>query len=91
MTDNAPLTVPLELALEDLVWLRAFLSQERDANAVDRKKAEALHNILASRAAVHVLGQERETMTKIIDEISRVVANADAHDSLMRRIAALEN
>lgn len=91
MNDNQPMTIPLELTLEDLVWLRAFLSQERDSAAVDLQKAEALHNILASSAAVHMLGQEHETMTKIIDEISRVVANADAHDSLMMQIAALKN
>lgn len=91
MTDNAPMTVPLELPLEDLVWLRSFLNQERNAAAVDRQKSEALHNSLASRAAVHVLTSECETMTKIIDEICRVVSIADAHDSLAKRIAALEN
>lgn len=91
MTNNDPMTVPLELTLEDLMWLRSFLCQERDVAAVDRQKAEALHTILASRAAVHVLDQERETMTKIIDEICRVVNIADAHDALPRRIAKLEN
>lgn len=91
MTNNDPMTVPLELTLEDLMWLRSFLCQERDAAAVDRQKAEALHAILASRAAVHVLDQERETMTRIIDEICRVVNIADAHDALARRIAKLEN
>lgn len=73
MTNNDPMTVPLELPLEDLVWLRSFLCQERDA------------------AAVHVIDQERETMTRIIDEICRVVNIADAHDALARRIAKLEN
>lgn len=91
MTNNNPMTVPLELTLEDLVWLRAFLNQERDSAAVDRQKAEALHNILASRAAVHVIDQERETMTRIIDEICRVVNTADTHDALTKRINALEN
>lgn len=61
------------------------------AAAVDRQKAEALHAILASRAAVHVINQERETMTRIIDEICRVANIADAHDALARRIAKLEN
>lgn len=91
MTNNDPMTVPLELTLADLVWLRSFLRQERDAAAVDRQKAEALHAILASRVAVHVIDQERETMTRIIDEICRVVNITDAHDALARRIAALEN
>jgi hypothetical protein len=89
MNDTQPLTVPLELTLEDIVWLRSFLSQERDAANVDRQKAEALHNSLASRAAVHVLNSECETMTRIIDEICRVVNMADAHDALARRIAAM--
>lgn len=74
MTNNDPMTVPLELTLEDLVWLRSFLCQERDAAAV-----------------VHVLDQARETMTRIIDEICRVVNIAAAHDALARRIAKLEN
>lgn len=91
MTNNAPLTVPLELPLEDLVWLRSFLSQERDAAAVDHQKAEALHTVLAIRTAVHVLTNERETMTRIIDEICRVVNITDAHDALAKRIATLEN
>lgn len=90
MTNNDPMTVPLELPLEDLVWLRSFLCQERDA-AVDRQKAETLHAILASRAAVHVIDQERETMTRIIDEICRVVNITDAHDALAKQIAKLEN
>jgi hypothetical protein len=91
MTDTNTMTVPLELTLEDLVWLRSFLYQERDAATVDRQKAEALHTILASHAAVHVIDQERETMTKIIDEICRVVNIAATHDTLARRIAKLEN
>lgn len=91
MNNTQPLTVPLELTLEDIVWLRSFLSQERDAANVDRQKAEALHAILASRAAVHVIDQERETMTKIIDEICRVVNIADAHDALAKQINTLAN
>lgn len=91
MNDTQPLTVPLELPLEDIVWLHNFLSHERDAANVDRQKAEALHNPLASRAATHVLDQEHATMTKIIDEICRVVNIADAHDALAKQINALEN
>lgn len=91
MNDTQTLTIPLELPLEDIVWLRSFLNQERNATNVDRQKAETLHNPLASRAATHVLDQERATMTKIINEICRVVTTADAHDALMKQINALEN
>lgn len=91
MTNNTPMTIPLELPLEDIVWLRSFLCQERYAASVDRQKAEALHSILASRAAVHVIDQERETMTRIIDEICRAVNIADAHDTLAKRITKPEN
>lgn len=91
MNDTQTLTVPLELPLEDLVWLHSFLIQERDAANVDRQKAKTLHNPLAIRAATHVLDQERATMTKIIDEICRVVNIADTHDALAKRINALEN
>lgn len=87
-TNDKSLLIPLELTLADLVWLCAFLEQERSAADVDRQKAADLHTILASRSAVNVIDQERETMTRIVDEICRVVAAADAHDSLMSRIAA---
>ena len=46
---------------------------------------------MASRAATHVLDQERATMTKTIDEICRVANIADAHDALTKQINALEN
>lgn len=89
--NDKSLLIPLELTLDDLVWLHAFLDQERSAADGDRQKAADLHTILARRSAVNVIDQERETMTKIIDEICRVVAAADPHDSLMRRIAAQLN
>ena len=86
MTDDR--LIPLELTLDDLTWLRAFLNQERGAAEVDRQKAKDLHNSLAARAAVQVLSREIETMTKIIDEICRLIDAHDAHESLARKIAA---
>lgn len=81
--------VTLTLELDDLVWLRAFLNQERGAAEVDRQKArDSLHTILASRAAVRALSREIETMTGIIDEICRLIDANDAHESRARQCAA---
>lgn len=81
--------IPLELTLDDLTWLRAFLKQERGAAEVDRANAKDLHNSLAARAAVQVLSREIETMTKIIDNICKTIDLIDAHESLARKIAAM--
>lgn len=81
--------IPLELTLDDLTWLRAFLNQERGAAEVDRANAKDLHNSLAARAAVQVLSREIETMTKIIDNICKTLDIIDAHESLARKIAAM--
>lgn len=82
--------IPLELTLDDLTWLRAFLDQERSAAEVDRQKArDLLHTSLATRAAVQVLSREIETMTGIIDEICRLIDANDAHESRARQRAAM--
>ena len=87
MTDA--LMIPLELTLDDLTWLRAFLNQERGAAEVDRQKArDLLHTSLATRAAVQVLSREIETMTGIIDEICRLIDANDALESRARQRAA---
>lgn len=87
MTDA--LMIPLELTLDDLTWLRAFLNQERGAAEVDRQKArDLLHTSLATRAAVQVLSREIETMTGIIDEICRLIDANDAPESRARQRAA---
>lgn len=88
MTTNQDRLVPLELTLDDLTWLRAFLNQERSAAEVDRQKANGLHTSLAGRAAMNVLNRERETMTKIIDEICRTLDAIDAHEARARKFAA---
>ena len=81
--------IPLELTIDDLTWLRAFLNQERGAAEVDRQKARnLLHTSLATRAAVQVLSREIETMTGIIDEICRLIDANDAHESRARQRAA---
>lgn len=88
MTDDR--LIPLELTLDDLTWLRAFLDQERGAAEVDRQKArDLLHTSLATRAAVQVLSREIETMTGIIDEICRLIDANDAHESRARQRAAM--
>lgn len=81
--------IPLELTLDDLCWLRAFLDQERNAAEVDRANAKDFHNALAARSSVQVLSREIETMTKIIDEICRLIDVVDAHESLARKLAAM--
>lgn len=88
MTTNQDRLIPLELTLDDLTWLRAFLNQERGAAEVDRANVKDLHTSLATCAAVQVLSREIETMTRIIDEICRLIDAIDAHESLARKIAA---
>ena len=81
--------IPLELTLDDLCWLRAFLDQERNAADIDRQDTNELHTILARRAATKVLVHEQETMTKIIDEICRTIDAIDERESLARKIVAM--
>lgn len=85
--DQNPL-IPLELTRDDIVWLRAFLDQERSAANMDCEKAKDLHTITASSAAMHTLNREREMMTKIIDEICGTLDAIDAHDALVRKLNA---
>ena len=88
-TNDRNRLVPLELTLDDLGWLRAFLDQERSAAEVDRANARDFHNALAARAAKGVLDREIETMTKIIDKVCKLIDLVDAHESLTRKIAAM--
>lgn len=88
MTTNQDRLIPLELTIDDLGWLRAFLDQERSAADVDRQKVKGLHTSLAGRAAMNVLNRERETMTKIIDEICRTLDAIDAHKARARKFTA---
>ena len=87
MTDER--LIPLELTRKNLVWLRAFLDQERSAADVDRQDVMELHTIMAKRAAMSVLVREQEAMTKIIDEICRTLDAIDAHESRARQSAAM--
>lgn len=87
--DATDTLIPFELTLDELVWLRAFLDQERSAAEVDRANARDFHNAMAARAATGVLDREIATMTKIIDDICRLIDLVDARDSLARKIAAM--
>ena len=80
--------IPLELTRDDIVWLRAFLDQERSAANMDCEKAKDLHTIAAGRAAMHTLNREREMMTKIIDEICDTLDAIDAHEALVSKLNA---
>lgn len=88
-TNDQDRIITLELPLDELVWLRAFLDQERSAADVDRQDINELHTILARRAAMKVLISEQETMTKIIDKICRLLDAHDTRESLARQIAAM--
>jgi len=83
--------IPLELTLDDIVWLRAYLDQERSAANVDCEKARDLHTSAAGRAAMNVLNRERDMMTKIIDEICTTLDAIDAHEALVRKLNATLN
>lgn len=78
----------LELTRDGIVWLRAYLDQERSAANMDCEKARYLHTIAASRAAMHTLNREREMMTKIIDKICATLDIIDAHEALVRKFNA---
>lgn len=80
--------IPLELTRDDIVWLRAFLDQERSAANIDCVKAEDFHAIAAARAAMNVINREREMMTKIIDEICGTLDAIDAHEALVGKLNA---
>ena len=89
MTTNQDRLVSLELTLDDLVWLRAFLKEEIIAAENDREKVFPLHPSLAIRAAKKTLEHEHETMTKIYTVIDKTINIIDKHDSLKRQIAAM--
>jgi hypothetical protein len=81
--------IPLELTRDDLGWLRAFLNEGRVSADHDYKKVESLHNALAIGAAQDALRSEHARMTKIVDEINRLLAVIDKHESCARKIAAM--
>lgn len=88
-TNDQDRLVTLELTLDDLCWLRAFLDQERNAADVDRQDTNELHTILARRAAMSVLVREQETMTKIYAAIDKTINVIDTNESLKRKLAAM--
>lgn len=88
-TNDQNRLIPLELALDDLTWLRAFLKEEIIAAENDREKVFSLHTSLAIRAAKKTLEHEHETMTKIHAVIDKTISIIDTHESLSRQIAAM--
>lgn len=80
--------IPLELTRDDIVWLRAFLDQERSAANMDYEKARELHNSAVGREAMNMLNRERGMMTKIIDEICGTLDAIDAHEALVGKLNA---
>lgn len=87
MTDDR--LIQLELTLDALHWLRAFLNEERDAAEFDHNQVESLHTAAAIRAAKAVISQEHDRMTKILDTLDAVVRADDTRESLARQIAAM--
>ena len=86
-TNDQNRLVPLELTLDDLVWLRAFLKDERSAAEIDREEVERLHTDVAIRAAKAVLSQEHDRMTKIIEALDAAVSVDDAREYAQRAAA----
>lgn len=87
-TNDQDKLIPLELTLDDLGWLRAFLNEARVSADHDYKKVESLHNALAISAAQDALRSEHARMTKIVEAINKQMAVIDARESIARKIAA---
>lgn len=78
-TNDQNQLVPLELTLDDLGWLRAFLNEGRVSVDDDYKKVKSLHSTLAIGAAQEALTREHSRMTKIIEAINKQLATIDEH------------
>lgn len=89
MTTNQDRLIPLELTLDNLTWLRAFLKEEILAADIDHEEVERLHTDVAIRAAKAALSQERDRMTKVIDAIDATIGRDEMRESLARQIAAM--
>lgn len=87
MTNNQDRLIQLELTLDDLCWLRAFLKEEISAAELDREKVFSLHTSPAIHAAKKTLEREHETMTKIHAAIDKTLQAVDAREAIVRMIA----
>lgn len=87
-TNDQNRLIPLELTLDDLTWLHAFLKEESLAAEIDHEKVERLHTDVAIRAAKAVLSKEHDRMTKIADAIDATLKAIDEHEARARKIAA---
>lgn len=87
--NNQDRLIPLELTLDTLTWLRAFLKEEIIAAEIDHEEVERLHTDAAIRAAKAVLSQEHDRMAKAIDALDATIGRDDRRESLSRQIAAM--
>lgn len=81
-------TVPLNLGLYELHWLRAFLKEERLAAEIDHEEVTHLHTDAAIRAAKVALNQELDSMTKVIEALDVAITADDAREAIAKKIAA---
>lgn len=89
MTDNnQPQLIPLELPLDALAWLRAFLREEILSAEIDHENVETLHTDVAIRAAKEALNRELAQMTKVADAVDVAIHADDAREDIARLIAA---
>lgn len=81
--------IPLELPLEALAWLRAFLREEILSAEIDHDNVATLHTDVAIRAAKEALNREIAQMTKVADAVDQAMVADDAREAIARRIATL--
>lgn len=81
--------IPLELPLDALAWLRAFLREEILSAEIDHENVAALHTDVAIRAAKEALNREIAQMTKVADVVDVAITADDAREAIARQIDAM--
>ena len=81
--------IPLELPLDVLCWLRAFLREEILSAEIDHENVVALHTDVAIRAAKEALNREIAQMTKVADVVDVAITADDAREAIARQIEAM--
>ena len=87
-TNDQNKLIPLELTLDELGWLRAFLREEILSTEIDHENVETLHTDVAIRAAKEVINREIAQMTKVADAVDAAMVADDAREAIARQIAA---
>lgn len=87
-TNDQNKLIPLELPLDTLAWLRAFLREEILSAEIDHENVETLHTDVAIRAAKEVINREIAQMTKVADAVDTAMVADDAREAIARQIAA---